>query len=35
MNAFCVSTVIKMLENSVIDPKLDKPNDTRVTDVCA
>lgn len=33
-NAFCVRFVIKMLENSVIYPNLDKSNNTLVADIC-
>ena|GEM_PF-6925251 len=35
MNAFCVSAVIKALENSVFDLKLNEPDYSSVADICA
>ena len=35
MDAFCVRSIVKMLEDAIFDPKLDEPNNASVFDVWA
>ena len=32
MDAFCVRSIVKMLENAIFDPKLDESNNASVFD---